>query len=154
MPTRLIASLAALILATLAVPLSASASHNCSTSIVIFSQPVGLNTQALVCLTVGQEVDEVGFDPRIINPGSTAISVRYTIDLGAGVPTLTAVLNGLGFEDHEVTLTRGEPLPGLFAYDSAAVELPNGATSSGCVTASIPSVEDSNSFHTIDAACV
>jgi hypothetical protein len=153
MRSKVAAAIATLSLALLAVPTMAGADHHCSTSIVIFSSPSGLNSQAALCLLVEQETQEVGFDPRLINPGSTGISVRYTVDLGASVPTLTAVLNGLGFEDQEITLTRAEILAGLYAYDSAVIELPAGAASSGCVTASIELVLDANSFHTIDAGC-
>ena len=131
----------------------AHAEGECSTDLIVFSYPAGVNSQVAVCVAAEEEARTAGYDPRLINPGSDSISVRYTVDLGAATPTLTAVVDGLGFDAVEVTLTRVEAFPGLFAYDSDLIIIPEGPTASGCITAMIPDLEVTTGFHTVGANC-
>jgi hypothetical protein len=136
-------------------PLSANAAGDCSSSIVIFSAPVSVNSNVLTCLA---DPAQEFVDGRIINPGSTGVQVRYIQDLGVGTPTITMTLDGLGFHNQEITLTRTDASVG-FVYDSEDLTLADGPASSGCITATLPDPEDpefpidANSFHTIDSAC-
>lgn len=143
----------AVVLGGLLAPLGAHAEGECDTDLIIFSYPAGLNSQAVVCILAEEEARTADHDPRLINPASDSISLRYTTDLGAGVPTLTAIVDGLGFDAQEVVLSRDEVLPGLFAYDSPVVDIPAGPTATGCVTATIASVEATTTFHTLAATC-
>lgn len=151
--------LAALLLAAAAAPQLGHANHTCSAEIVIFSYPASVNSNVAKCAV--DPSDDV--DGRLINPGSTSISVRYTG--AADTETLTAVLNGLGFVNKQIIL-RPEPgtVPGTVSYDSASVAIPGGRTASGCLTATLPAIVGdidaegnpiplSNSFHTVGAAC-
>lgn len=150
---------AVLALAALASPLASRADHTCATDIIIFSYPASVNSNVVKCtLDTSDDVDG-----RLINPGSTSVSVRFTG--AADGDTLTAILNGLGFVNKSITL-RSEPgtVPGTFAYDSASIAIPGGRTASGCLTATLPTiVEDIDEngdpipamtgFHTVGAAC-
>jgi hypothetical protein len=136
-------------------PVSARATSNCDSHIVVFSAPVGANSNVAWC---SAGFDDTGaYDGRIINPGSTGISLRYTTDLGPDYPKINATLNGLGFTNKNVVLSRTIGQLGT-TYDSATIGLPSGRTSSGCVTVSIEIPDsggdiETNSFHTVDAAC-
>lgn len=135
----------------IAVPFTASAYDGCNTEIVVFSRPSGLNTQAAACLAAEEDMRDLNYDPRIINPGSNGVSVRLTRDVSPDVPELTAVLNGLGFVDHEVTLRRVQTATGSWVYDSTTVEIDPAAT--GCLRVSIESQAAANAYHTITASC-
>lgn len=76
---------------------------------------------------------------RVLPRGSTEVSVHYHADLGAGVPTLVATLDGQGFVGHAVTLSRVcEDLCQGYRYASAGFEaLPDGPASSGTLTATV-----------------
>jgi hypothetical protein len=86
------------------------------------------------------------------------VTLRFLQDQGADVPTLTAHLSGLGV-DQDVTLTRHQVyivnqlqlVAEGFVYDSAVVPIDQSAN--GCITATITSVDDSTSFHTLGASC-
>ena len=154
---RLLAAVASLAIVGALVPFSAHAEGDCTSNIVIFSSNsevgLALNSNAAACLI---DPDQ-NYDGRIINPASDQISLRYTSDLGAAVPSITAVLNGMGFHNKSVTLTRA-PVQGNealgFYYNSTAVVLPDGISASGCVTAHIGGdIDEGNSFHTVDSAC-
>lgn len=121
-------------------------------NIVIFSSPLGVNSNALVCIVAPAETDQLGYDGRLINPLSTAIRVRYTEDLGADIAALPGVLNGLGFESRAITLERQPFATGGFVYNSPVIEIPGGPTAIGRVTATITlpdATTESNTFHTI-----
>lgn len=142
-------------------PFTARAENNCGSNLVIFSHaqtPAGdrstPNNNALWC-AVDPNPDP---DTRLINPGSDAVAVRYIQDLGAGVPTLTAVLDGLGFDHKLIELKRADGTVGV-VYDSSVHALAAGSASSGCITATLydtisdPDMLeplDVNTFHTID----
>lgn len=153
---RLMAATAAVSIVALLAPLSAHA--GCDSNVVIFSGQKGapkINANALICLA---DPDQEFGDNAIINPGSNEISLRYTVDQGAAVPTLTAVLNGLGFTDREVTLRRvpvsTDPTGATFYYNSSAVDLD--ATQVGCLTADVILDEETSergSFHTVGTSC-
>jgi hypothetical protein len=95
-------------------------------------------------------------DTRVINPESTEITVRFTGDFGAAYPEITATVNGLGFSNRTVTLTR-EALPlGGFAYDSADLALD--PEREGCIRAALTAAfggaaAGSTAFHTVGATC-
>jgi len=148
-----------LALAALASPLASRADHTCATDIIIFSYPASVNSNVAKCAV--DPSDDV--DGRLINPGSTSVSVRYTG--GADGDTLIGILNGLGFVNKSITL-RSEPgtVPGTFSYDSASVAIPGGRTAAGCLTVTLPTIVDdidengdpipaSSGFHTVGAEC-
>lgn len=140
---------------------SAGWSSHCASRIVVFSRNdvqrtagVGaVNANAVAC-----EAAEVeAADTRLITPAATEITVRYTLDVG--VPTLTAVVTGLGFDNAALPLTRSiDSTTGLYSYRSAAVSIPAGAAASGVVRVRIshpalPGGSDTVCFHTWNAAC-
>lgn len=147
-------------------PLSARASY-CDSSLVIFSQnaaaPTTVNSNVVKC--IADNSDDV--DSRMINPGSDRIFVRYIVDLGASTPSLPGFLNGLGFDNAPITLTRQQfhLVPGApdvvdlgFTFQTDLLPLPDGAASSGCITATIYAPDDEEllepldtvTFHTLD----
>lgn len=141
------------------VPGAALADH-CDDPIVIFSgiAAVGgkVNSNAVLCIAAGEDLG----DTRIINPASDEISLRFTQDFGAGVPEVTVILDGLGFDNQAVTLLREEINAGTpaaaFVYDSADLALD--PTEVGCITAEL--TEDfggpdggATAFHTVGASC-
>lgn len=145
---------AGLILAAAAAtiaPNMAFADH-CDDSIVIFSYPISVNSNAGLCLAAGEDLG----DTRIINPGTTDVSLRYTADFGAGTPEITAIVNGLGIVNQVVTLKREAFTTGEFVYDSDL--LPVDPAAVGCITAVL--TEDwggpdngETAFHTVGASC-
>lgn len=141
-------TLAALV-ATL-VPSSAFAEH-CDDTIVIFSDPISVNSN-VICLVAGEDLG----DTRIINPGSTGVSLRYTQDFGAGTPAITVLVNGLGIENEVVTLTRGTTTAGSFVYDSDVLAIDPAAV--GCITAALTDEwggadSSETAFHTVGSSC-
>jgi hypothetical protein len=139
--------------ALLGVPASAQASH-CADRMVIFSgQAEGPKPNANAACTL---VGDAAGDTRLINPGSTEIVVRFTSDFGAAHPTITAVINGLGFSNRTITLTR-EPGPvSGYVYDSADLALDPSA--SGCIRANLTApyggaAAGSTAFHTFGRTC-
>ncbi|MFN2594692.1 MAG: hypothetical protein ABR579_07375 [Actinomycetota bacterium] len=150
--SRRLALLAAAGMLAVLAPIGANADPSwCTSNIVIFSSPANLNSNALVCDAAGP--DTAPYDGRLINPGSTGIYLRYIIDQGATVPSLTAHVTGLGL-DQDIVLTRQEfhfipqnPVSLGYTYDSVVVSIDPAAT--GCITASIASVDDSTTFHTV-----
>jgi hypothetical protein len=151
---RFSAVLVALSAVAALAPLSSHAAGDCASDIVIFSNnaTVGRSANPWAAMCVADPAQDAG-DFHVINPGSDQISVRYTTDLGAATPEITAVLNGKGFTSKEIVLKRTPSTTGGFTYDSPNVPLPAGAASTGCVTASIPELEESNSSHTLDSSC-
>lgn len=146
-------TMGALALAVGAVPTPSLAAHCDVRNTVIFSYVGGqfaINSNAAVCLA---DPDDEIYDTRIINPGSTLISVRHTTDYGPAVPTLTAVIDGLGFEAQTITLTRALTATGSAIYDSDDFEID--PTASGAITATVtlPVGTSTVCFHTLDAAC-
>ncbi|MFA5889421.1 MAG: hypothetical protein WDA27_00470 [Actinomycetota bacterium] len=139
------------------VPLGAHAGEWCASNIVVFSgvDAVGsVNSNAAVCIAEDVWGEDTGYDGRIINPGSDFVSVRYVNPYSLTDETLTAYLDGLGFENTEITLTRVESATGEAVYDSEHLDL--AADAVGCITASIPALmpdEAPNSFHTVGASC-
>jgi len=141
------------------VPGSAFADH-CDDTMVIFSglaspvaeRPIPKANANAACLVLGEDAG----DTRIINAGSTEITVRFTEDFGAGTPQITAVVDGLGFTNRTITLTRQPgPVDG-FVYDSAKLALDPSKV--GCITAEL--TDDfggpdtgSTAFHTVGSSC-
>lgn len=150
----LMLTMGALALAVGSVPAPSLASHCDVTNTVIFSYIGGqlaVNANAGVCIA---DPDDEIYDTRIINPGSTLISVRHTTDYGVANPTLTATLNGLGFDNQVITLTRAVTTTGAAVYDSDDFEID--PTASGAVTATVTLPNASTvtvCFHTIGADC-
>lgn len=137
---------------------SARASH-CRVDIVIFSYARGLGTPNLSTLCLFDDGHTVPYDYRQINPGSDTISVRYIGNLQW--TSTTGSLDGLGFEGHPITLTRGETL-GVVFYDSPLIAIPAGPLAQGCVKATIKVFEDEETgdvefsdqnFHTVAESC-
>lgn len=135
------------------------AGHVCDPKIVILSYPLGVNSNAVKC--VADSSDER--DGRLINPGSNEVVLRYTVDFGAGVPTLDGRFHGLGLVKRDVTLTRQQINPGtpfnVWVYQSARIALP-ASNPMGCLTGSRVFNKgahneylESNSFHTLNATC-
>lgn len=92
----MLAATAGMLMAPLALsPASAGHCNPNPASIVIFSSPVGVNTNALVCVAAPGETDAAGLDTRNINPGSTGVSVRYLVGCALG-DSLTVTVEGLG----------------------------------------------------------
>lgn len=146
-------TMGALALAVFAVPAPSLAGHCDVRNTVIFSYIGGqfaLNPNAAVCIA---DPDDEIYDTRIINPGSTLISVRHTTDYGAGVPTLTAVIDGLGFEAQTITLTRRITATGSGVYDSDEFEIDPAASGAVTATVTLPVGSVAVCFHTLDAAC-
>lgn len=148
-------TLAAALLVALAglVPGSAQADH-CSSDVIIFSGPSAapswVNSNAVTCAQLAHDADG-----RIINPGADAISVSFIVTPVCTVgSTVTANVNGLGFNNQSVTLTCSTNTTGVTRYNSARLPLAAGPASSGCVTATILGHEDAaTSFHTVDSSC-
>jgi len=138
-------------------PMGASASH-CSDRLVIFSRnnraPTSINSNAVSC-----EVFDHDYDGRLINPGSNLVSIRLTIgestcqvaNPAEGIPAETrgGLLTGLGAdEDFTLTCTYDSTLD--FHSFNASAWIGIDATAQGCITATVPSEDESTSFHTID----
>lgn len=154
-----IAQTAAAVLALGCVP--APASH-CVSRIAVFSRTEAqsaagmgsVNPNAPACLADGAE----GADTRVLLPLAAEISVRYARDLSPAA-SLTAVVNGLGFVNRAVTLTRDvDEMTGAVTYNSAYLRIPNGAGAAGTIRVtvthpSIPGGSDAVCFHTVDASC-
>lgn len=141
------------------VPGSAHAEH-CGNTMVIFSglaspvaeRPIPKVNPNAACLALGEDAG----DTRIINPGSNEITVRFTEDFGAGTTQITAVINGLGFSNRSITLTRQPgPVDG-FVYDSAKLALDPSKV--GCITAELSDdfggpTTGSTAAHTVGSSC-
>lgn len=145
MRVRAFAAAMLVALLVLLVPMASQASH-CQSAIIVYSSPPGVYLNQVACLVAGQEMDQAGVDGRLLWPGATDILVRYTVDQGVTTPTLAAVVNGLGFQDQQVTLTRVDAGFGIFFYDSQPLPIPAGPMVMGCITASIAQVEDTTTF--------
>lgn len=142
------------VLASMAGP--ASAQHTCEYPFAVYSGP-GIDANVARC---GLDSSDDLPDGRVILPGTTSISVSYLED--AGVPELTAVLNGFGFTNKSVKLKRGtRDTAGvtLVTYDSASIPLPGGRLSSGCLTVAITfqagtqSYVEDTAYHSVDSSC-
>ncbi|MHB8510827.1 MAG: hypothetical protein ACYDCC_01495 [Actinomycetota bacterium] len=135
----------------------------CNSSVVIFSHaavaapaPVGIvdpgaiNENAGVCAI--DNSDNI-YDTRFINPGSTAINIRFTGQLDASVTSLNAVIDGLGFNQQAITLNRISSTQGLITtYDSDLLFIPAGPTGTGSITATVTLPDgstDTTTFHTV-----
>jgi hypothetical protein len=142
------------------VPGAALADH-CDDAMVIFSgvnhgvagaPKPKVNVNA-ACTVLGEDAG----DTRIINAGSNEISVRFTPDFGAAVPQIQAVIDGLGFDNKIVTLTRGPGPAGQgIVYDSPAQAL--NPAEVGCITAVLTddfggANNGETAFHTVGSSC-
>lgn len=137
----------------LGVGSAASASH-CDDDMVIFSGAAegpkpNLNTLCAVA-------KEQAGDTRLINPGSSEIVVRFTGDFGAAYPQISAIVDGLGFANQTIILTREPGTAGGFVYDSA--DLPLNPNARGCIRARLTpafggATAGSTAFHTFGASC-
>jgi len=145
MRSRIAAAIIASAIVAVMAPIGARADHCTNpdvSSVIIFSgymapQPVGqnsVNTNAAACIADSDHTTP--YDGRWINPGSNGISIRYII--GANLGAISAQINGLGFKNVVVPLTRNA---GGTAYNSAAQALDASAT--GCITAEILLYPDS-----------
>lgn len=139
-----------------AIPFGAQAGH-CNSNTIVFSyvhRAFALDANRTGCsLNPDDEIDL-----RLIQPGSVAISVRYIGEFGPSVPSLSATINGLGFDNQVITLTRIVDPDGLLAttYDSEQITLPNGRTSSGTLTATVTrpnATTDTTCYRTAGATC-
>lgn len=148
----ILAILAMGLVASLA-PLSAHASH-CDSHVIMFPSPYGLNANVLTCFAdEGEDIDG-----RIIPPGSTGITVAYTVDLGAEVPYVWANISGSLFPaGKRVKLPRIQLTGGSFRYEGSAQSFPPpGRTASGCVTATVEVLDDelnTNTYKHLNATC-
>jgi hypothetical protein len=136
-------------------PVGGAAANHCSeTDLIVLSRTAtqaaddspraagpSTNANALVCAVAP---DEEAADTRVLTPGATEVSVRYTND--AGTDHLDGVLDGLGFVQLPVMLQRhvidmtgtGNPTGIFVFYDMPEyVTIPAGLGVSGAVTASI-----------------
>ena len=137
------------------VPSMAHADPPCGNNFAVYSGASGLiDASVLLCQASGPDPD-----PRVILPGTTAISSAYLLDLGADVPFVMGTFDGLGFSNKSVKFTRTLRETGNVTYDTPTFALPGGRTSSGCVTVSITfgtgdeAFTESSSYHTIDSSC-
>lgn len=137
------------------VPAMAHADPPCQTNFAVYSGGSGLvDMSVLLCEANGPDPD-----PRLILPGTTAISSAYLLDLGADVPFVMGTFDGLGFNNKVVKFTRSVGNLDDVRYSTPTVALPNGRTSSGCVTVAITfgtgddAFTESSSYHTADASC-
>lgn len=139
------------------VPIGAQASH-CNSRVIVFNW-IHRASAAYDANATGCDLDpDDEIDLRLIYPGAIAISLRYQGDFGAAVPTLSATMSGIGFDNVAVTLTRSfDPdLPLAATYDSDQITLPQGRMSSGTltVTVSLPGGgTDTTCYHTAGATC-
>lgn len=151
---RTMAALAVAAAGAAFVPGTALAEH-CDDTMVVFSGLAGapkINSNAGLCLAAGEDAG----DTRIINPGSNEISLRYTEDFGAGTTEITAIIDGLGFDNRVVTLTRAQFTTGEFVYNSAAITLDPSQV--GCLTAVLAEEwgganNGETAFHTVGSSC-
>lgn len=158
---RMAALVALAVVALSLVPLGASADH-CGDNIYVFSRtrvqtPAGgvnnpsVTSEAIGCTVLG-DVDGDGHEEetRWIYPAANSISVRYLVDFGAGVTTLTGTVSGLG-ANQSITLTRTALTGGTaFAYDSASVAIDPSQTGTLTVTVTLPDATvESDTYSTI-----
>lgn len=179
---RLISSLVALALAGVGLASGgAGAASRCDPHVVVFSRSsdnvIGsVNWNGVVCIpsAFAPETAAVADGPidfRLINPGSDLIAVRYTEDVRFDPPMIKAKLNGLGFDDHVVSLPlQNIALPGeepVWAYESGDISIDPAA--SGCLNVKvsythkkkradgtikrIKVLNERTQYHTYDAAC-
>lgn len=88
-------------------------------------------------------------DTRIITPGANVVSPGFLADVA--VATLPAKLNGMGFSNKSVTLTRSAIAGGGAVYAGPWLALPNGPATAGgtiTVTVTLPSRTESATFKT------
>src|SRR5207249_11260575 len=116
----------------------------CESNVVIFSytgDAAAINSNGIACIIAGP--DTAPYDGRLINPGSTSIGIRDTNASVSTAPTITAVVNGLGYSNLTVTLNRtvtGTGPAAFVTYDSDP--LPIDPTAMGCVAATVPLEDD------------
>lgn len=132
-------------------PVAGHATH-CNRNMVIFAGPV--NSNAVVC--VADEGEDI--DGRIIYPGTTSFSMRYTVDLGEEVPFIFVDLTGSLYPTPKrVKLTRSfDSTLGFWSYNSTSQPIPGGRTASGCITATADVLDDemnSTTYRHIEATC-
>lgn len=144
--------LAAAMAACAVVP-AAHADH-CDDGLVIFSgQAEGPKPNAnSLCGMLG----EAAGDTRVINPGSSELVVRFARDFGATYPQITATIDGLGFANRTLTLTRERLTTGEWVYDSPDLALD--PSKRGCVRAQLTAAwggaaAGSTAFHTPGSSC-
>lgn len=134
---RALALLLALMLATVAP--AAQGEHRCDTRVSVESRtpflggPPTASYQGGSCTRVlGTSLTET----RYLTPNATEVKVRYHGDFGAGVPTLAATLDGLGFANASATLLR-EPTTIGWQYESAWMRVPHGEDARGTLVANV-----------------
>jgi hypothetical protein len=163
MKTRALLTLAAVAFAV--APIGAQA-HHCESKLAIRAYTQGLvdlGPGAFLCILDDGHTAPV--DYRIISPGSTNMIVQYLQDISATMPTTVVYLDGIGFDHKQFVMTRepvsaGGQLVG-YQYVTSSINLPQGATSSGCLTAAmVLSVDESGveefettSYHTAGTDC-
>lgn len=104
--------------------------------VIIYSHPSAINTTPLTCLVV-VGLEDV-FDPHVINPGSTQVSVTWTANATIGSPPLRFSLEGLGFTpDAEYQLFPTDTGLGFIWWMSEPIDIPAGALGMGAVTARV-----------------
>lgn len=151
-PMRRTAAGLALVCAFALAPLGARADH-CHPYIYVHTLVAGVFPPP----QFGCIIDPSGHDVdwRIVNPGSTSLSVQYLQDVGASRPELAGTLNGLGFENTPFTLIRRNDGAG-FNYQSDTIPIPAGGTASGTLGVEIvidPEYPETACWHTIGASC-
>lgn len=130
-----------ILLVTLLTAVGARADH-CSTKLEIWSTvgkdaavaPAAPGTQSIECSPGVPRQENVG--TRVIVPGATHLGAGYAADFGASWPTLRLVVDGLGFEDRQLSLARTDSA-GQFVYVGGYWAIPNGPVLSGSLTATI-----------------
>ncbi len=148
---------------------TAHANSYCNSSLVIFSytsvdvpdNPSGvsgtrggpaINENAGSCAI--DNSDEI-YDTRFLNPGTNSITVRDVAQLDASVASLPGVINGLGFDNLAITLTRSSTTGGLgTAYDSPLLYLKDGFAAVGSVSVVVTLPDgrtDTTTYHTAGA---
>ncbi|MHB8585555.1 MAG: fibronectin type III domain-containing protein [Thermoplasmatota archaeon] len=126
----------------------------CDPNLVIFSSnsmvaSQSLNEHALIC-DVEPDTGGAPIATAFINPASDQVSIRYTKDLGAAVPTLIAKVRGLG-ANTTVNLTRATFLT---SFDYNSPEIPITLMATGPITATLEypngTYIDSVTFHSVN----
>jgi hypothetical protein len=77
-------------------------------------------------------VPQSAVDLRLLAPGTTHVSPSLVADFGAGVPSLTARLTGMGFNNTAVTMTRTAVTGGAI-YSAGWAAVPTGPTTANAV---------------------
>ena len=152
-----VVAIALLFTLVLALASGAARAEHCSSKIFVHSYVAGAIAPPVSALCLLDDGHSAPVDYRLINPGATSILVQYLGDLT--LPEITATLKGLGF-DTTVSMKRTlEPATGTYFYASPTMQIPGGATASGCVLIDVllepEDVEpfESTAYHTAAARC-